>query len=83
MTAGRRSMAISTRAATKKIEKEPERDEEAENMLKYLGEVAIGLIEQKKKNDKASNIITKWLKTKIENNTDFWENQNWIYYYLN
>jgi hypothetical protein len=52
-------MAISTRAATKKIEKEPERDEEAENMLKYLGEVAIGLIEQKKKNDKASNIITK------------------------
>jgi hypothetical protein len=52
-------------------------------MLKYLGEVAIGLIEQKKKNDKASNIITKWLKTKIENNTDFWENQNWIYYYLN
>jgi len=59
MTAGRRLMAISKKAETKKIEKEPERDEEAENMLKYLGEVAVGLIEQKKKNEKASSLLAK------------------------
>jgi hypothetical protein len=49
ITAGRRSMHISKKAATKKIEKAPERDEDAENMLKYLGEVAVDLNEVIKK----------------------------------
>ena len=49
ITAGRRSMHISKKAETKKIEKAPERDEDAENMLKYLGEVAVDLNEVIKK----------------------------------
>jgi len=42
-------MHISKKAETKKVEKAPERDEDAENMLKYLGEVAVELNEQMKK----------------------------------
>lgn len=45
VTAGRRIMSMSKKAEMKKAEKEPERDEDAENMLKYLGGVAVELIE--------------------------------------
>jgi Pyruvate/2-oxoacid:ferredoxin oxidoreductase gamma subunit len=49
VTAGRRIMSMSKKAEMKKAEKEPERDEDAENMLKYLGGVASELIEQNKR----------------------------------
>ena len=45
VTAGRKTMSISKKAETKKVEKEAERDEDAENMLKYLGEVAVEIVE--------------------------------------
>ena len=42
-------MSISKKAETKKVQKEEARDEDAENMLKYLGDVAIELVEQGKR----------------------------------